>query len=73
MGTGSHQSHVVRLGGGVAAAPRTRVCTAASNLSGDTELQGPRGAAHSVACKENTSGKKDQGLLSPFSRSLFIM
>lgn len=52
---------------------RTLVCTAARNLNGDTELQGPCGAARSVACKENRSGERDQGLFSPFSRSLFIM
>lgn len=52
---------------------RIQVCAAASNLNGDTKLQGLCGAARSVACKENRSGERDQGLFSPFSRSLFIM
>lgn len=52
---------------------RTWVCIAASNLNSDTVLEGLCGVARSVACKENRSRERDQGLFSPFSRSSFIM
>lgn len=42
---------------------RTQVCAAVGNLNSDTELQG----LCRVACKENRSGERDQGLFSsPF-------
>lgn len=70
MGTDSHPScGGWGLGGwgGVMVALRTGVCAAVGNLNSDTELQGLCGAARSVACKENRSGEKDQGLFSsPF-------
>lgn len=62
---------VVVVGGvgvGVTVALRTLVY-----LNSDVELQGLCGVARSVACKENRSGEKDQGLFTSISRSLFIM
>lgn len=54
---------VVGVGRGVMVALRTQVCTAVGNLNSDTELQG----LCRVACKENRSGERDQGLFSsPF-------
>lgn len=66
MGTDSHPSCGGAgwgMEGGVMVALRTRVCAAVGNLNSDTELQG----LCRVACKENRSGERDQGLFSsPF-------
>lgn len=66
-----HLVAVVVVGGvgvGVMVALRTLVY-----LTSDAKLQGLCGVARSVACKENRSGEKDQGLFTSISRSLFIM